>query len=169
MTDGVKADAPAHIVGLWATLNAALAGVILFYDDPLSPLPVVLHLTGTTLVTVFGVAVLVTMRRRGTAPQLRLPYRSVAALASGVVALLLGLAWVYGAWVLALVPYPLLVAVVMVRRERLPADTAGPRGAPGVPTPQPVPVDRPATTAEVRAEALEIAHEQRRRRRGEAT
>lgn len=168
MTDGaVKGAAPAHVVGLWATLNAALAGVLIVYGE--WAMPVVLHFVGTTLVTVFAIAVLVSMRRHGTGPQLRLPYRSVAALATGVVVLLLALAWVFGLWFLALVPYPLVVALVMVRRERLPADTAGPRGATALRAPQPVPVDRPETTEEVRAQALEIHHAQQRRRRGEAT
>jgi hypothetical protein len=36
-------------------------------------------------------------------------------------------------------------------------------------TPRPVPVDRPATNVEIRAEALESAHARKRARRGEAT
>ncbi|MDD7968037.1 hypothetical protein [Actinomycetospora lemnae] len=165
----VKADAPAHIVGLWATLNAALAGAIVLYVEPLFPLPLVLHLVGAALVTIFGVAVLVAGRRGGAGPQLRLPYRSVAALAGATVALLLALTWVFGLWVLALVPYPLLVAVVMVRRERLPVDATTQAGAPGTRSPVPVPVERPLTTPEVCARALEIHHAQQRRGRGEAT
>lgn len=168
--DGLMGAAPAHLVGLWATLNAALACVIVLYDPPLGPLPLVLHLVGTTLVTIYGIAVLVTLRRRGSGPQLRLPYRSVAAGATGVVALVLGLAWVYGVWLLALLPYPLVVAVVMaVRGERLPAAAADASGAPALRAPRSVPVDRAPTDDEVRARALEIHRAQQRRRRGEAT
>jgi hypothetical protein len=60
VTDGaVKGAAPAHVVGLWATLNAALAGVLIVYGE--WAMPVVLHFVGTTLVTVFAIAVLVSM------------------------------------------------------------------------------------------------------------
>jgi hypothetical protein len=166
--DALKGAAPAHVVGLWATLNASLSLVILFYDP--GPLPVVLHLLGTTLVTIYGVAVLVTLRRRGTGPQLRLPYRSVAAGATGVAVLVLCLAWVYGAWLLALLPYPLVVAVIMaIRGERLPAAAADAAGVPALRVPRAVPVDRAPTGDEVRDRALEIHHAQQRRRRGEAT
>jgi hypothetical protein len=166
--DELKGAAPAHVVGLWATLNAALALAILIYDP--GPLPVVLHLLGTTLVTIYGVAVLLTLRRRGTGPQLRLPYRSVAAGATGVAVLVLCLAWVYGVWVLALLPYPLVVAVIMaVRGERLSAASADASGVPALRAPQSVPVDRAPTSDEVRDRALEIHHAQQRRRRGEAT
>lgn len=168
-SEGLKGAAPGHVVGLWATLNAALSLVILFYD-PRDPLPLVLHLLGAMLVTIFGVAVLVTLRRRGTGPQLRLPYRSVAAGATGVVALVLCFSWVYGVWVLALLPYPLVVAVVMaVRGERLSAAAADAPGVPALRAPRSVPVDRAPTSDEVRDRALEIHHAQQRRRRGEAT
>lgn len=153
--------APAHVVGLWAVGNAALALGVLAYGG--GPFPVLLHLGGSALVAAFGVAVLVSWSRRGVGPQTRTAYRSIAALATGVLALVLALTWVYGAWVLALAPYPALVAVVMVRRERLPAD------ATDVSQPREVPVERPATTHEIREEALEIAHARKRRRRGEAT
>jgi hypothetical protein len=157
--------APAHVVGLWATLNAALALAIIPYGDWV--LAVLLHVVGSALVAVFGIAVLVSLRRRGAGPELRLPYRSVAALAAGAVVLVLALTTVYGWWVLVLLPYPLAVALVAARRERLPADAADGTGE--IDTPQRVPVERPATTDEVRAEALGIAHAQQRRRRGEAT
>jgi hypothetical protein len=152
---------PAHVVGLWAIGNAALALGILAYGG--GPFPVLLHLGGSALVAAFGVAVLVSWRRRGVGPQLRTAYRSIAALAAGILGLLLALTWVYGPWVLALAPYPALVVVVMVRRERLPADVSD------VDHPREVPVERPTTTHEVREEALEIAHARKRRRRGEAT
>lgn len=152
---------PAHVVGLWAIGNAALALGILAYGG--GPVPVLLHLGGSALVAAFGVAVLVSWQRRGVGPPLRAAYRSVAALAIGVLGLVLALTWVYGPWVLALAPYPALVAVVMVRRERLPDGATDVHGA------REVPVERPPTTREVREDALEIAHARKRRRRGEAT
>lgn len=154
---------PAHIVGLWATLNVALTLVLPVYDE--WPFALVLHLLATGLVAAFGVAVLVAVRRRGLGPQLRLPYRSVAALAAGALGLVVALSVVWGWWLLVLAPYPLIALLVTVRSERMPADAG-----PGPPRrPQPVPVDRPATNREVRAEALESAHARKRARRGEAT
>ena len=152
---------PAHVVGLWAVGNAALALGIIAYGG--GPIPVLLHLGGSVLVAVYGVAVLIAFRRRGVGPQLRTAYRSVAAMAAGALALVLGATAAYGWWVLALAPYPALVLLVMLRRERLPADASG------ITRPREVPVARPPTTQEVRDEALEIAHARTRRRRGEAT
>jgi lysylphosphatidylglycerol synthetase-like protein (DUF2156 family) len=154
---------PAHIVGLWATLNLALTLVLPVYDE--WSFALVLHLLASGVVAVFGIAVLVAIRRRGIGPELRLPYRSVAALATGALGLVVALAVVWGWWVLVLAPYPLVVVLLTLRSERVPAgaDTGPLR------TPRPVPVDRPPTTREVRAEALENAHARKRARRGEAT
>lgn len=152
---------PAHLVGLWATGNAALALGIIAYGG--GPLPVLLHLGGSALVAAFGVAVMISWRRHGVAPALRTASRSLAALAVGVLALVLAVTAVYGPWVLALAPYPALLALVMLRRERPPVD------ATAVSRPREVPVERPATSQEVRAEAIEAAHARKRRRRGEAT
>jgi hypothetical protein len=151
---------PAHVVGLWATGNAALALGILAYGG--GPFPVLVHLGGSALVAGFGLAVLVAWRRHGVGPQLRTAYRSVSAMAAGALALVLGATVVYGWWVLALAPYPALVLVVALRRERLPAVA-------DVDRPRAVPVPRPETPREVREDALEIAHARKRRRRGEAT
>ena len=152
---------PAHVVGLWATGNAALSLGMIAYGS--SPLPVLLHLGGSVLVAVFGVAVMIAFRRQGVEPQLRVAHRSVAALALGVVALVIGVAACYGPWVLIALPYPVFTALVMLRRERLPA------GADGPPRPYELPVERPPSSQEVREEALEVAHARTRRRRGEAT
>ena len=153
---------PAHVVGLWATLNVALTLVLPLYDE--WPFALVLHLLAAGVVTVFGLAVLVAARRRGVGPPLRVPYRSVAALATGALGLVVAMAVVWGWWVLVLAPYPLLVLLTTLRSERVPADATGP-----LTSPRPVPVDRPPTNREVRAEALENAHARKRARRGEAT
>lgn len=152
---------PAHVVGLWATMNTALALGIIAYSGDL--FPILVHVGGSALVAGFGLAVLLAWRRHAVGPQLRVAYRSVAALATGVFALVMAGTAVYGLWVLVLAPYPALVAVVMAFRERLPTVAAG------VTRPQKLPVDRPPTPQEVRAEALEVAHARTRRRRGEAT
>jgi hypothetical protein len=152
---------PAHLVGLWATGNTALALGIIAYGE--WSFAVLLHLGGSALVAVYGLAVLVAWRRHGVGPPSRVAYRSVAALAAGIVVLVVAVAAVYGWWALVLAPYPTVVALVMMRRERLPAGEAG------TPPSVEVPVERPPTRVEVRAEALEMAHARKRRRRGEAT
>lgn len=156
---------PAHVVGLWATGNAALAlGIIAYGGGGFSvAFPVLLHVVGSALVAVFGLAVMISWRRRGVAPALRTATRSLAALAIAVLAVVFAVTVVYGPWVLALAPYPALVAVVMLWRERPPADAGA------VSQPREVPVERPATSREVRSEALEAAHARKRQRRGEAT
>lgn len=156
---------PAHVVGLWATGNAALAlGILAYGGGSFSvAFPVLLHLGGSVLVAVFGLAVMVSLRRHGVAPALRTASRSLAAMAIGVLAVVFAVTVVYGPWALALAPYPALVAVVMLWRERPPPD------ATAVSRPREVPVERPSTSREVRAEALEAAHARKRRRRGEAT
>jgi hypothetical protein len=151
---------PAHVVGLWATGNAALAlGIIPYHEWSFA---VLLHLASAGLVALYGLAVMIAWRRHGVGPQLRTAYRSVAALAAGVLVLVLAGTTVYGWWVLALAPYPALVLVLTLRRERLPAGAH-------VGRPREVPVARPETPREVREDALEIAHARKRRRRGEAT
>lgn len=155
-----------HVVGLWATLNLVLALGLIAYDG--SPFVIGLHVAAVVLVAGFGLAVRGAARRGAVGPQLRQPYRSLAAASAGTTAFVIAWGAAYGTWLWILAIYPVIVTILLVGRERLPRQ-AGEASPDQLARPREVPVERPPDPATARRRGLEIAHRRRRRRRGEAT
>jgi hypothetical protein len=111
---------PAAVVVFgWAGFNAVLLLVLVGYSF-VDPFPLALYAIAVALLGGFGTVVLAAARRRAAGPY-RMPTKSVSAAFLGLAAALIGIAFVYGWWIMLTALYPLVMAVVVARGERLPA------------------------------------------------
>jgi hypothetical protein len=112
---------PAVVVFGWSGLNALLTLVLVIYSYA-DPFPLIVYMSAVLLVGGFGTAVLVAARRRaGQAPagRLRIAVRSASAAFLAMAITLIGLGFSYGLWLMLVALYPLLLAGILLRRERL--------------------------------------------------
>ena len=109
---------PAVVVFGWGAFNALLAFVLIGYsfDDPF---PIAVYWIAVTIVATFGTAVLLAARRAGHAasPTYRLATASASAAFAGIAAALIGLSFVYGGWLALVALYPVVLMVLLARRE----------------------------------------------------
>jgi hypothetical protein len=131
------------VVGAWTAGNGVLAGLLLGFHP--SPIEIGLYAGAVLLVSAFGLAVLHAVRTgRGVGTTVRMPVRSTAAVLTAIGLTLAGLALPYGPLWLVVALYPLIAAAVLVRGERLPADTRPwPASLDGMPLAEPHPARRP--------------------------
>lgn len=112
---------PAVVVFGWAGFNALLTVILVGYSYT-DPFPLIVYMGAVLLVGGYGTAVLVAAMRddeHERAGWLPIAARStsVAFLAIGIT--LIGLGFCYGLWLMPVALYPLLLAGVLLRRERL--------------------------------------------------
>ncbi|MDR7301438.1 hypothetical protein [Haloactinomyces albus] len=111
---------PSHaVVGGWAAGNLVLALILLFAFRPEGFLEQLLYIWSSALVAGFGVVVLLVTRSGRVGVQQRQPRRATAGVfaALGIAVGLTGFA--YGWWLSVIAFYPLVLAVWLLRGERL--------------------------------------------------
>jgi hypothetical protein len=111
---------PVVVVFGWAAFNGLLTAILVIYSY-VDPFPLIVYMSAVLLVGGYGTAVLVAARRRASDGWVRIAARSasMAFLAIGIT--LIGLGFVYGLWLMPVALYPLLLAGILARRERLPS------------------------------------------------
>lgn len=112
-------NSPAVVVFGWAAANALLTVVLVIFSYQ-DPFPLIVYMCGVLLVGGFGTAVLVAARRQAAAwYPTAVRSASSAFLAMGIT--FIGLGFFYGLWLMLVALYPLLLAGILVGRERLSA------------------------------------------------
>lgn len=120
----------AVVVFGWAGFNALLTLVLVIYDQN-DPFPLIVYALAVVLVGGFGLAVLRAARRSRPGPTLRIATRSTSAGFAAIAAMFIALGCCYGYWLMLLALGPILLSVLALRTERLPAGVL----RPGRPTP----------------------------------
>ncbi|HVV21773.1 MAG TPA: hypothetical protein VHF06_20230 [Pseudonocardiaceae bacterium] len=108
---------PAVVVFGWAGLHALLTLVLVGFSYR-DPFPLIVYMCAVLLLGSFGTAVLLAARREPTG-WYRTAVRSTSTAFLAIAVTLIGLGFVYGYWLMLIALYPLLLAAVLVRRERL--------------------------------------------------
>ncbi|MFD2420693.1 hypothetical protein [Amycolatopsis pigmentata] len=109
---------PAGVVLGWAAVNAVLASIMFAYGESLEFIGLYgLAVLGTVVV---GVVVFLANRRQLSWPR-HMPGGSASAGFLGLAAILFAVGFVFTPWLSYLAVFPVLLAVVAFRRERLPA------------------------------------------------
>ncbi|HWC82736.1 MAG TPA: hypothetical protein VG756_22515 [Pseudonocardiaceae bacterium] len=108
----------ALVVFGWGALNAVLALVLVVYSYA-DPFPLIVYFLAVALIGTFGVAVLLAGRHRVEPERLRIATRSTSAGLLGIAGALIALGFVYGWWLMLFACYPLLLAAVLARKERI--------------------------------------------------
>jgi hypothetical protein len=120
----------APVVFGWAGFNALLAAVLVIYVRN-DPFPLIVYGIAVFIVGSFGVIALRAARRTSTTASLRIATRSASAGFAAIAATLIGLGFVYGLFLMIIAALPILLCVLTLRTERLPANVL----RPGVPVP----------------------------------
>lgn len=113
----VRNPGAAVVVFGWAACNGLLTVILVIYSAS-DPFPLIVYAIAVVLIGTFGVAVLLAGRHRLADGAYRMATRSASAGFVAVAVVLVGLGFVYGRWLMAFALYPLLLAAVLVRRER---------------------------------------------------
>ena len=108
----------ALVVFGWAAFNALLTIVLVIYSAR-DPFPLIVYSFGVVLVGGFGTIVLLAARRGRTELAYRTATRSTSAAFLSIAAALIGLGFVYGWFLMLIALYPLVMAGVLVRGERV--------------------------------------------------
>jgi hypothetical protein len=108
----------ALVVYGWAAFNALLTVVLVVYSYR-DPFPLIVYSGALVLIGTFGTAVLLVGRDQLVPGSYRMATRSTSAAFLAAALALIGLGTIYGLWIMLFALYPLLLAVVLVRRERV--------------------------------------------------
>ena len=120
-----------HVVVFgWAGFNALLAAVLVIYDRN-DPFPLIVYAIAVVIVGSFGVAVLRAARHRIADAPWRIATRSTSAGFAAIAATFIGLGFVYGLFLMLIAALPILLCVITMRTERVPAHVL----KPGIPVP----------------------------------
>jgi hypothetical protein len=119
MSGGVLTRGAPVVFG-WAGFNALLAAVLVIYDRD-DPFPLIVYAIAVVLVGSFGVAVLRAARRSNPGAPLRTATRSASAGFAAIATTFIGLGFFYGYWLMLVAAYPILLCVITMRSERVPA------------------------------------------------
>ena len=139
---------PAVVVFGWAALNALLTVVLVIFSYQ-DPFPLIVYMCAVLLVGGFGTAVLVAARHE-TVDWYPTAVRSASSAFLAIGLTLIGLGFVYGLWLMLVALYPLLLAGILLGRERLSSVVIPPGSrlpldpATGQAPPRVVPADLPA-------------------------
>jgi hypothetical protein len=105
----------------WGAFNALLAVVLIGYSFD-NPFPIAVYWIGIALVATFGTIVLLAARRAGYggSPTYRTATASASAGFAGIAAALIGVSFIYGNWLALIALDPIILAVVLLRKENRP-------------------------------------------------
>lgn len=109
----------ALVVFGWAGFNALLTLVLVIYSWR-DPFPLAVYSGAVVVLGTFGVVVLLSGRQRMPSGPYLTATRSASAGFLGFALTLIGLGFFYGLWLMLFALYPLVLAAVLVRRERVP-------------------------------------------------
>lgn len=108
---------PAVVVFGWAAANALLTVVLVIFSYQ-NPFPLIVYMCAVLLIGGFGTAVLVAARHEA-ADWYPTAVRSASSAFLAIGITLIGLGFVYGLWLMLVALYPLLLAGILLGRERL--------------------------------------------------
>ncbi len=115
----------APVVFGWAAFNALLAAVLVIYDRD-DPFPLIVYAIAVVIVGSFGVVALRVANRTNPSAPLRIATRSASAGFAAIAATLIGLGFVYGLFLMIIAALPILLCVLTLRTERVPATVLRP-------------------------------------------
>jgi isoprenylcysteine carboxyl methyltransferase (ICMT) family protein YpbQ len=108
----------ALVVFGWGAFNALLAVVLIGYSFR-DPFPIAVYWSAIAGVAGFATVVLMAVRRseRARSATYRTAVTAASSAFAGIAAALIGLSFVYGHWLALIALYPIVLTVLLARRE----------------------------------------------------